>query len=409
MAGGSQRPIRAVKDLLFLAHRIPYPPDKGDKIRSFHELRHLSASFRIHLGAFVDDPEDWLHAERLNDYCASIHLLPLDRRTARLRSLAGFFTGQALTVPFYRDRRMSRWVQATVRDRHISAALVFSSAMAQYAAGLPIARCVLDCVDVDPQKWLQYAGTKRWPASWVYRREGRRLLAHDRAMAARFDRILFVSRKEADLFAGLAPESADRVTVLENGVDAGYFFAGGDYPDPYGGDGSTMVFTGAMDYWPNVEGVLWFVGEVFPSIRARCPGARLCIVGSRPHHSILALQGMPGIEVTGRVADVRPYLAHARLALAPLMIARGVQNKVLEAMAMGKLLLATPAALEGIELGPEIDVMIAEGAEEWIRLATDALSTAPLKVHSTANREFVLRRYDWGSNLRGLKGLLQEP
>ena len=210
------------------------------------------------------------------------------------------------------------------------------------------------------------------------------------------------------MFAEMAPESASRLGVLENGVDATYFMDRADYADPYPEGSKVLVFTGAMDYWPNVDGVAWFADEAFPAIRKACPDALFYIVGSRPGKAIQALHHRGGIRVTGRVDDVRPYLAHARLALAPLRVARGVQNKVLEAMAMGKPLLATSPALEGIESVPGLDLAIADTAEDWIRLGIAALSGTRSQVHSVANRNFVLSRYDWASHLAHLDIFLRE-
>ena len=164
-----------MEELLFLAHRIPYPPNKGDKIRSWHILKHLARSYRVHLGAFVDDPGDWRYRDRIEQLCASTCLLPLHPAAAKLSSLGGLLSGTALSLSYFRDRRMQRWVNTMLERSEIQKVFVFSSPLAQYVltATSPEMRRVIDFVDVDSDKWRQYAERKRWPFSWLYRREGR--------------------------------------------------------------------------------------------------------------------------------------------------------------------------------------------------------------------------------------------
>ncbi|MEW6254181.1 MAG: TIGR03087 family PEP-CTERM/XrtA system glycosyltransferase, partial [Planctomycetota bacterium] len=273
--------------LLFLAHRIPFPPNKGDKIRSFHLLKHLASRYRVHLGAFVDDPEDWQYANALKPYCASLKLVPLRPRRARLLSLAGLLTGEALTLPYYRHAELTRWARGLAADGSVSRGLAFSSAMAQF---LPrnLDRRVLDMVDVDSDKWTQYASTRPWPLSWLYAREGRRLAAWEARVAADVDATLLVSHDEAALLRARVPQASHKIAAFENGVDADYFSPARDYPDPYAADVRGVVFTGAMDYWPNIDAVIWFAERIFPAVRDRVPGAQFTIVGSRPAEAVLA-------------------------------------------------------------------------------------------------------------------------
>lgn len=393
------------KEILFLAHRIPYPPNKGDKIRSFHILKHLSKSFRVHLGAFVDDPHDWRYRQDVEALCGEVKLLALYPGLAKLRSLQGFVTGDALSLPYYRNAAMGAWVDGIVRNRPLAGILVFSSAMAQYAEKFDAPARVIDFVDVDSDKWRQYSENKPWPLSWVYRREGERLLAFDRRMASRFERSLFVSEDEAALFRRLAPESADKIFAMENGVDTAYFDAGGTYENPYPEGCEALVFTGAMDYWANVDAVAWMAKDIFPEVLRQRPNARFYIVGARPSPEVKALGGREGVVVTGAVKDIRPYLAHARLAVAPLRIARGIQNKVLEAMAMGKSVLATAAAMEGIDATRDLDCKIADTAQESTASILGILSASALPAHSPKNRDFVRDRYGWERNLGQLDTL----
>jgi len=262
--------------LLFLSHRIPFPPNKGDKIRSFHLLKYLAKSHRVFLAAFIDDPADWRHAERLSEWCHRTHFVRLDPRRGKLRSLKGLLTGRPLTLPFYHDREMADWVSAVVAGESISDILVYSSAMAQYVQGEPYEGInkVIDFVDVDSDKWRQYAETKRWPMNWIYRREARHLLTYEREVAASFAASLFVSEMEARLFTELAPESIDKISYYSNGVDITVFDPEQSLENPYTDLTPNIVFTGAMDYWPNEDAVAWFVAEVLPEAKRRWPGLR---------------------------------------------------------------------------------------------------------------------------------------
>ncbi len=391
--------------LLFLAHRIPYPPNKGDKIRSFHLLRHLATRHEVHLGAFVDDPADWQHRDALAAYCKSVRLVPLHPRRARLASLAGLLTGEALTLPYYRNRELMDWAARLADSGQVRCGLAFSSAMAQFMPAR-LERRVLDMVDVDSDKWAQYAPTQRWPLSWLYAREGRRLAAWEARVARDFDATLLVSPAEAALLRARVPAAADRIGAFENGVDADYFSPAREYPNPYPSGARGVVFTGAMDYWPNVDAVTWFAERIFPAIRDAVPAAQFTIVGSRPGEAVTALARQPGVVVTGSVPDVRPYLARAACAVAPLRIARGVQNKVLEAMAMARPVVASPQAAEGIRAEAGRDYLLAQGEAEFAQ-AVVARLRAPSPLPQA--RDCILAHYDWTRNLGAVDALFEPP
>lgn len=353
-----------MRNLLFLSHRIPYPPDKGDKIRSWHLLRHLAEHWHVHLGAFVDDPDDWQHLAVLENVCADVKLREIQPASRKYRSLVGLFTGEALSLPYYRDAELSAWVAAKLADG-MDAVVVYSSAMAQFVMHVRDIPRIMDFVDIDSDKWLQYAQTKTWPMSWLYRREGRRMLDWERKVASGFDGGLFVSAAEAADFRKLAPESAARIGYFNNGVDAEYFTPAAAYPNPYPEGRRVLAFTGAMDYWPNIDAVVWFAREVMPELRRAHPDVLFCIVGGRPGSEVLALES-DAVMVTGRVADVRPYLAHAAVVVAPLRIARGIQNKVLEAMAMAKTVVSSPQALEGIAAEVDEEILRADSPASFV-------------------------------------------
>ncbi|MFQ5534408.1 MAG: TIGR03087 family PEP-CTERM/XrtA system glycosyltransferase [Sphingomonadales bacterium] len=387
-------------DLLFLAHRIPYPPDKGDKIRSWHILKFLAERMRVHLGCFIDDQNDRPYIDKLRDLCASTHFVSLDPLKARLASLRGLVRGEPLSLAFYRSRSMARWVDARLARDGIDHVFLFSSPMAQYVLGnTKRAITVMDFVDVDSDKWAQYAAGKSWPQSVLYNRESRRLLEFERRVARRASASLFVSSAEAGLFRALAPESNGKIRYMNNGVDFDFFSPEVHYDDPYGGEGPCLVFTGAMDYWANVDAVEWFAREVFPAVLAKAPQARFFIVGGRPTGRVRALSALNGVAVTGRVPDVRPYIAHAAAAVAPLRIARGVQNKVLEAMAMAKPVVATSQAAEGIEARPGAELMVANGAVDFAQAIADILGRSNDNNMGGMARDRIITSYDWSKNL----------
>ncbi|TDY03776.1 TIGR03087 family PEP-CTERM/XrtA system glycosyltransferase [Thiohalophilus thiocyanatoxydans] len=397
-----------MKDLLFLAHRIPYPPNKGDKIRSFNMLKHLSTQFRVHLGCFVDDPRDWQYQKDVAAYCESLCLLPLHPGRARVKSLTGLLGSQPLTLPYYRNRRMQQWVNTTLA-RGVDRALVFSAAMTQYLpANLQQLHTVIDFCDVDSDKWRQYATGHRFPMNWIYAREARTLLAFERRQAAASDAAVFVTEQEARLFRELAPESAARVHAIDNGVDTRYFSPEQVYPNPYPATGTRLVFVGAMDYWANVDAVVWFANQVFPAVRAAQADAEFVIVGARPTPEVTRLARLDGVVVTGAVPDVRPYLAHANLAVAPLRIARGVQNKVLEAMAMGCPVVATPQALDGLRDCPQLNWRVAEQADDLSNLCLAVLKGEDRDGQGARGRDCVLSHYSWSEHMARLIGLLNE-
>lgn len=396
-----------MRDLLFLAHRIPFPPDKGDKIRSFHFLRGLSQHFRVHLGAFVDDPLDFRHAARLEPYCASLYLPRLRPWVGQLRGLPSTVRGAPLSLARYEHARFARWVSQTLRQKPVSHVFAFSSAVGRYGlsdAPRPLRR-IMDFVDVDSEKWRQYAQQSGGAMRRVYDREYRTLAAEEARLARAYDASVLVSPEEAELFRRQNPESAERIHAVSNGVDTAYFDPRRLYPSPFAAGSLTVVFTGAMDYQANVDGMSWFCAEVWPRVRAAVPAAELYIVGQRPVAAVHALaRRFEGVTVTGRVPDVRPYLANANVVCAPLRVARGVQNKVLEALAMERQVVGTSAAWEGLgmfnqNVGERVDESAAFARAVIARLSGAAES-------STTGRCMVRERFSWDSALLQLLDLL---
>ena len=397
-----------MEHLLFLAHRIPYPPNKGDKIRSWHMLRHLAERYKIHLGCFIDDPDDWQHRGTLEQVCESTRFERLQPMPAKIASLTGLLTGDPLTLGYYRSPALQRWVDDVTRRFDIRHVLVFSSSMAQFLTPrLSEARVVVDFVDIDSDKWRQYARAKPWPASWIYSREARTLAAFENRMAAEVHASLFVSEAEAEMFRRQAPQSASRVFALNNGVDFDFFDPAQSYDNPFGGAGPVLVFTGQMDYWANVDAVVWFANEVLPKVRARASAAQFWIVGANPSPEVAKLADLEGITVTGRVPDVRPFIAHADAVVAPLRLARGVQNKVLEAMSMAKAVIATPQAADGLHEEPRGELLVAEDPETFAVAVLDLLGRDDRTAIGERSRQKVIESYGWAANLRCLNTILE--
>lgn len=395
--------------LLYLTHRIPYPPNKGDKVRSFNILRQLARTHRVWLGTFVDHPDDRQHIPALAQWCVQTCVIPIEPGIRRIASLRGLLRGEALSLPYYRSPRLADWVKRSVAEHGITRAVAFSGPMAQYLGVPGLARRVVDFCDVDSAKWTQYAADRRWPMSWLYRREGERLLAFERAAAADCDASLFVTEAEADLFRAAAPELSTRVGVMQNGVDADFFSPANAGESPYPPGGPLIVFSGAMDYWPNIDAVTWFAAELLPRIRDAVPGVRFCIVGMNPAPAVQALAG-EGVTVTGTVPDVRPYIAHADVVVAPLRIARGIQNKVLEAMAMARPVVVSAAPAIGLDAEDGRDCAVAADGEDLcnrvVALLADPARGAAM---GDAARDCVLRAYSWSAHLRMLDWLLDAP
>lgn len=398
-----------MSNILYLVHRLPYPPNKGDKVRSFNLLKHLAARHRIFLGTFIDDPQDEAYVEKLPEYCAGMHIVRLSPRLAKLRSLGGLLSNEALTLPYYRNASLQAWVENTIREEKIDAAVVFSSAMAQYVMNFSQLRTLVDFVDVDSAKWTQYAPAHPWPLSWLYRREGQRLLAFERSVAQKADHSFFVTENETALFLGSAPECQGKVSPVSNGVDSDFFSPEHSLDSPYAADEIPLVFTGAMDYWPNIDAVNWFAKDILPQLLPQWPTLRFYIVGRSPSPAVQDLAG-ERVVVTGTVPDVRPYLRHGAVAVAPLRIARGIQNKVIEAMAMGLPVVVAKECGGAVDAVPERDFLIAESVEDYLRQIGALLrSDERRSAIGNAARQRVLSRYSWDAHLSKIDQHLESP
>jgi sugar transferase (PEP-CTERM/EpsH1 system associated) len=307
-------------------------------------------------------------------------------------------------VSWFQDARLSAWVEAQLRVPDMRRAFVFSSAMAPYLMHARRIFRVLDLVDVDSEKWAAYAAEAKQPMRTVWAREARTLLAMERRAVAAFDHALLVSEHEWRHFAALAPDLAQRAGWVRNGVDLRWFDPALHFASPFGGTGRHIVFTGRMDYRPNIDAVCWFAREVMPALQRRCADTQFWIVGAAPAPAVKALAALPRVRVTSRVDDTRPYIAHAAAIVAPLRIARGVQNKVLEAMAMARPVVTTPAAFEGIDACPGQDLLLAEDAAGMAARVAEVLEGRHPALGAAA-RSAVEAAHQWPVTLRPLDRL----
>jgi sugar transferase (PEP-CTERM/EpsH1 system associated) len=382
--------------LLFLAHRVPFPPDRGDKIRGFNMLRHLARRHRIHLLAFADEACDRNPPAVFRDLLASCTIVPRIKANA-LAAIQALASGRPVSLAAFDHPAMHRAVATTVAEG-IDAVHCFSGQMAQYLPpGVP---AVMDFADVDSAKFQQLATGSRQPIAWLLRREARLLAAYERAVAARVSASLFVTDAEAALFRDGG--ATGTILTVENGIDSGYFDPDAAFATVHEA-GPLVVFTGQMDYRPNIDAVTRFARDVMPQIRAVRPEARFAIVGRAPTAAVRALAG-PGVIVTGTVDDVRGWLAAAAVCVAPLELARGVQNKILEAMAMARPIVASAPAAEGIVHAGTIEVASVADAQARavLGLLSDPVSAAAM---GKAARAQILGRYDWSARLAVLDAL----
>jgi sugar transferase (PEP-CTERM/EpsH1 system associated) len=398
--------MTAVKDMIFLAHRIPYPPDRGDKIRSWHLLKHLASLARVHLACFADDEADAANLPALRRALggrlgeAHVEIRTRGKAAAGARALV---EGRPVSLALFDSARLRGFVARRLAGEGIGTIFAFSGQMAQFVPEGVRQRFVMDFGDVDSAKFAQYADEGAGPMRWVNRREGEKLFAFERATAARADLCLFVSEAEASLFRSMT--GLANIKALSNGIDVDHFDPAAAFPrlgEKEKGQGPLLLFTGQMDYAPNVQAASWFAREVLPNL----PGARFAIAGRSPLPAVRALAGEQVI-VTGAVADMRAWLDAASVVVAPLKLARGIQNKVLEAMAMAKPVVASPAAFEGIEALPGRDLLVADDAEATAA-AIEGLLAAPDRAAAmgAAARRQMERSYRWEARLAPLAAIV---
>jgi sugar transferase (PEP-CTERM/EpsH1 system associated) len=393
-------------NILFLSHRIPYPPNKGDKIRSWNLLKRLAENHNVHAGFFIDDSKDIEHIEFLSTVLDTLCPVVVRPFWQKLFSLRGLLLGKSLTECAYPYRRLRQYAKTLLQQQKVDCVVLFSAATAPIIFPVEDVPVLSDLVDVDSQKWAAYSVGESWLLSWLYRREAQLLEAFEAEVVKSSSKSVFVSDDEAGVFATLRPELAEKVLGIANGVDTNHF-------DPLRfkeqSEQAGLIFTGAMDYLPNIEAVEWFCNLVWPRLREKHPSLTFTIAGAPVSSRVARLGEQDGVQVTGFVDDMALELHKAAIAIAPLQIARGIQNKVLEAMAMRKPVVATSLANEGINASDGSQIQLADDPQAFL-LAIEALlgdKELACKLGQNA-REFVQKQYSWEQKYSEFERLIQD-
>jgi len=395
--------------LLFLCHRIPFPPNKGDKITTFNLLKYLSERYLVHLGCFIDDEFDRQYIQELEQFCQSFFCLDICQRRQSSSGVKALLTGESVSTAHYCSLEFQQWVNKTIEENEIDLLFVYSSGMSQFVEHeqyIDKTR-VLDMADIDSDKWRQYAENKPWYSRWIYSREQKILAKHEQQVLQGFEAVTFITDEEAALFRTMsAKQFQEKIYTLSNGVDTDYFnpkaeFDITDLPEL---SSPAICFTGAMDYWANVDAVVWFCKNVWPQVVAKIPNCTFYIVGGKPPVKVKQLESLPGVIVTGRVPDVRPYLAASKLAIAPMRIARGVQNKVLEAMAMALPVVMTSMGQEGIKVDALQKSLVHDEPKVMAECIISLLEQN--EIYYSENRQWIIKYYSWEGALDKLPSLL---
>ena len=380
--------------VLYVVHRLPYPPDKGDRIRAFHLLKCLASKVRVYLACLSEEPVESDAFARLREYCAGLAVVQVAGGLRWCRALSSLARGRTVTEGAFQSRLLAGIIQNWARAVKFDCCLASASGMVRYLTLEPLRQvpAIVDLVDVDSQKWFDYAAMHRGPGAWLYRLEGQRLRRLERSLAEWARAVVLVSEAETQLYRTFCPQGNAR--TISNGVDTDYF-----RPRRPAGPlaaSQSLVFVGALNYYPNVDGACWFCNEVWPTVRRRFPGATMRLVGRQPSRAVRRLASIPGVEVVGQVADVRAYVAEATASVVPLRIARGVQNKVLESLAMGKAVLASPQAIAGLGARPGVELLVASSPDEWAQAVAELLENERLRRQlGSAGRHYVELHHQW--------------
>ncbi|RMH37809.1 MAG: TIGR03087 family PEP-CTERM/XrtA system glycosyltransferase [Nitrospirae bacterium] len=393
-------------NILFACHRFPYPPNRGGKIRPYHMIRALSRQHRVTVLTLAESQEELNAGARLRDYCADImaELMPPIRRW--FKAYAALPTFYPSSVAYFDCAALRARVTQLIQTQRFDAIVVHCAFVAPYVAAVRAKRKILDFGDLDSQKWAEYGRHRSIPLRYGYALEAWKLLRFEKRMAKCFDHCTVTTHGEMADFHRLGIGSS--CSVIPNGVDFEYFrdveAQGLERP------GSKIVFLGKMDYFPNIDGVLFFANEVFPRIRTMVPDAEFLIVGADPVPAVRELGSRPGITVTGFVPDVRPYLREATLSVAPLRIARGTQNKILEAMAMGVPVVTTSQAAKGIQATPDRHFLVADAPTEFATCVLDLLHDDEMRRRLAREARWQIEQtHSWDRSMELLEELLHKP
>lgn len=388
--------------ILFLSHRLPYPPKRGGKIRPFNMIRHLARSHEVTVATLARSDAELAEGRELASYCHELHVGRISTAGGWARFALHGLGPYPATFGYFHSPGLAKTVRRLLRTRDFDAILVHCSSMGPYVARHRGCRKIMDFGDADSEKWLEYARTATFPLSTAFRREGGKVRRYERWLGSMFDACSVNAPRESEI---LGAYISTPIHVIPNGVDLEYFRPGRTGGESY--VARRLVFTGNMSYKPNVEAVRDLVARILPRVRRTCPDVELYIVGMDPTPAVRRLSDGSRVVVTGRVDDVRPFLDAAAVSVAPLRVARGLQNKVLEAMAMRVPVVASPAAFNGINAVADRDLLVADGAEPFAAAIVGVLQDPAGRERLAANGlACVKRNHDWTSLLVRLEQLV---
>jgi sugar transferase (PEP-CTERM/EpsH1 system associated) len=396
--------------LVYLAQRFPYPPNKGEKIRTFNQIKHLvEREIKITLFSPKETLDDDPHTLKFQqEYSVTSYQSRLKNKLFRL--CEGFFQQASLTVANFHCTELQNKLDLFLLNNNCNAIICTSSAMAEYIyksksliklSNKPL--LIMDFMDLDSDKWRQYAKTSNWPMKWVYQREARILANYENQITHDFDCSFFIADAEVELFKSRV-KSSGKVLTMGNGMDTASFVPAASIPN---NEAPVMLFTGVMDYKPNIDSVVWFVENVWQKILKEYPEARFIIAGMNPTSNVKNLEKISGIKVTGFVDDILPYYHQSDYFIAPFRIARGVQNKVLQGFACGLPVISTPMGAEGIDCTKDIDILIASTADEFLSCIKHLDNNPEFREKIKANAlKLIHERYSWEGKLQVLDDVL---
>jgi len=387
--------------ILYICHRFPYPPKRGGKIRPFNMIRHFSRSHEVTVCSLARSREEAEEGRGIAPYCHRFEMAVVDDRIQTLRMVARLASPRPSSMGFFYSSHLARRIRERLASERFDLIFVHCSSVAPYVAATSGIPKIIDFGDMDSQKWLEYARYKPFPLSLGYRLEGAKLEAEEKRLAPCFDLCTATTRAEWETLENF--HTGMPTDWFPNGVDSDYFSPA---PEPY--DPDAISFVGRMDYYPNQECMFRFCRDIFPLVRQRRPGARLTIIGADPSTAVKELARAPGVTVTGSVPDVRPYLSRSAVMVAPLNIARGTQNKILEAMAAGIPVVTSGIAAGGVDARDREHFLVADGAEACasavLRILEDPVERQRL---SRAGRERMLSHHAWDRSMQRLDGIVE--
>lgn len=388
--------------ILFICHRFPYPPARGGKIRPFNIIRHLSTRGEVTVASLVRSAEERRAGEGLAQYCRQIIVRQIGPLAAGWRMVIRLPTATPSSFGYFWSSLLAADIRRELNRRRYDLIFVHCSSVARYVEDAKAALKILDFGDMDSEKWAMYSGQRRFPLSVGFWLEAIKLRREERRLAAVFDLCTCTTPAEFESLRALG--SARQTGWFPNGVDTDYFRPADRPYDP-----DLVCFSGRMDYFPNQQAVQRFCAQILPKIRRQRPETKFLIIGAEPPAAIRRLARQPGVTVTGTVPDVRPYVQSAAISVAPLLVARGTQNKILESMAMGVPVVCSPLAARGVDAVPGEHVLTAQNDDEFVEtvleLLRDPARRAALAVRA---RQRILSHHRWEYSMARLDALINQ-